>query len=536
MSKAANALQKSHKTPVVLYRIFLKISLVAVVVAVFMMYNGTSPLKCALPLTIAVCAAILYALFYFIYKSSKYSVEHNHTIIFFQIVLMSRVIAFLAGMAICTVAVTVFRDKLYICFPLIAIGLALCQLLHNNTKIFSNLSTFSENIAASMVVITMLSVYKYFEFGENKGMLWFSVLSAASVIVFMILQEVFFHFFNRKKHADYTESKYKTEMILRIQTALRNLMIAFIVILLWTVMAMSGGITYIVSAGIFDKILGFLPITISLITLGVLLYNNFFKKISPSGVKYDRVPEIKDFRRTLKKYFGANDENELNKAREIDNYTPPTDPYTSLRLVERALEYIIENMSEEKQPLRDNGMPAYTHSIAVANILLELSAPSAEMLTVALLHDCVEDIPDCTVDFIEKEFGKDIALSVSLLTKQTGPRFNYRERKTMTKYLFAILSDPIAAAVKVADRMHNNSTMEKRPEKIPYKNIETKELYVPFVDFASWLYPSLERFYEMAKEFFALDIPISDKTPENKKEDEPEEIDSIECELPEKRA
>ncbi len=533
MSKAANALQKSHKTPVVLYRIFLKTSLSAMVLATFMMYNGASPISCALPLTIAICAAILYALFYFIYKSPKYSLEHNHSLIFFQIILMARVISFLAGVALCTLAATAFRDKAYICFPMIAIGLVLCQLLHNNTKIFSNLSTFSENMAMAMIILTMMSIYNYFELGKEKGFLWFSVISAVSVVALMILQEVFFHFFNRKKHKDYTENKYKTELILRIQTVLRNLMIAFIVLVLWSIMAMSGGINYIVSAGLFEKIIGYLPISISLITLGVLLYNNFFKKSSPPSVKYDRVPKTSEFRNTLKKYFGATDEKLLSEAEKITHYAPPTDAYTSFRLVERALNYITENMSSDKMTPRDNGMPYYTHPIAVAAILLDLCAPSAEMLTVALLHDCIEDIPECNAEFIEKEFGKNVSSSVSLLTKKSGPDFDYHERKLMTEYLFGILSSPMSTAVKVADRMHNNSTMDKRPEKIPYKNIETKELYVPFADFASWLYPSFERFYELAKEFFSLDISISEsaKAPKTEKaeEDDDKDIDVPEC-------
>ncbi len=526
--KAANALQKSHKPQVMLYRLCLKLNMAALILAVFQLYNGASLLDVALPLTVAICAGISYTLFYYLYKSPSYPLEHTHTLIFFQITMLLRLITALIGLAITVSSAILLRDKPYLCFPIMAVGLALCQLLHNNKKLFSHLSTFCENASFGTVLVTMAAIYAS---AENKKLTLCFVFGVLSIAL-MFLQEVFFHFFNRKKH-NVKDSQKKREMIQRMQTVIRNIMIAIIAISIWTVMVYTGVLGMIVGQQVYEYFTKLLPLAISLTTLGVLLYNNFFKKTYSSELRYNRSDDSESFRSTLKKYFGVTDCPRYREIMATDKYIPPTDAYTKFRLTDRALSYVTEHMSGSYK--RDDGTPYYYHPIAVANILLDFINPSAEMLASALLHDCVEDLPECSEETIRRNFGETVAKNVVLLSKL--PDVDYHERKNMTKYLFGILSSPIAAAVKTADRMNNNSTMDMRPEKIPYKNSETKELYLPFVNFASWLYPEHARFYDVAKDFFSEDIPYSNKTEVKKPTtEEEEEADVIETEVDDEKS
>ena len=66
---------------------------------------------------------------------------------------------------------------------------------------------------------------------------------------------------------------------------------------------------------------------------------------------------------------------------------------------------------------RSSGEPFFYHPVAVATILFELGMDS-DTLSAALLHDVVEDT-DVTIEEIEKQFGPDVAMLVSGVTKVT---------------------------------------------------------------------------------------------------------------------
>ena len=77
MGKEANIARKSTKTPVMLYRLFLKLSMASIVYAIFKLTTGTPIFGSALPVTIAIASAIAYELAYFIYKSNSNSVKKD---------------------------------------------------------------------------------------------------------------------------------------------------------------------------------------------------------------------------------------------------------------------------------------------------------------------------------------------------------------------------------------------------------------------------------------------------------------------------
>jgi hypothetical protein len=64
---------------------------------------------------------------------------------------------------------------------------------------------------------------------------------------------------------------------------------------------------------------------------------------------------------------------------------------------------------------RRSGMPYITHPLEVAKILVELGMDT-ESVVGALLHDVVEDT-DTSLQAVEKQFGKEIALLVGGVTK-----------------------------------------------------------------------------------------------------------------------
>ena len=103
---------------------------------------------------------------------------------------------------------------------------------------------------------------------------------------------------------------------------------------------------------------------------------------------------------------------------------------------------------------RKGKVPYYDeHVLGVYNILKdECGIDSPDILTMALLHDVVEDTP-CTLDEIREKFGDEIAEQVGFLTRVEGEPFSIYARR-----LFANASYK-AILVKMADRLHNLRTI-----------------------------------------------------------------------------
>ena len=102
--------------------------------------------------------------------------------------------------------------------------------------------------------------------------------------------------------------------------------------------------------------------------------------------------------------------------------------------------------------------PYYLHPLHVATIVSSFKGTD-EMVIAALLHDTVEDTA-VTLDIIEQEFGKPVAILVDELTdKFVDPAIGNRaHRKALERDRLATISKE-AQTIKLADLLHNTSSI-----------------------------------------------------------------------------
>ena len=94
---------------------------------------------------------------------------------------------------------------------------------------------------------------------------------------------------------------------------------------------------------------------------------------------------------------------------------------------------------------RIGGDDYITHPVAVSEIVKSQGFDENYQIT-ALFHDLLEDT-DATEEEILKYGNQQILEAVTLLTKKKG--------YDMSEYISAIRQNPLAFAVKAADRLHN---------------------------------------------------------------------------------
>lgn len=111
-------------------------------------------------------------------------------------------------------------------------------------------------------------------------------------------------------------------------------------------------------------------------------------------------------------------------------------------LIQKAKEFAYKMHEGQK---RKGGLPYITHPKGVVRILEEEGFTEETALSIAWIHDTLEDTV-ATYKDIEKELGKDIASRVYILTRNV----DREEYKTRIKN-----SDLIVKLVKLADTLHN---------------------------------------------------------------------------------
>ena len=134
---------------------------------------------------------------------------------------------------------------------------------------------------------------------------------------------------------------------------------------------------------------------------------------------------------------------------------------------------MIRHFAKEKHgpQKRIGGAPYITHPVAVADILKKESY-DIEYQIVALFHDLLEDT-NATEDEIRSIAGEEVLQAVKLLTKEKG--------YDMQTYVTRIRQNPIAYAVKGADRLHNLRTASCTSRHFRQKYItETETWYLSF--------------------------------------------------------
>ncbi len=136
-----------------------------------------------------------------------------------------------------------------------------------------------------------------------------------------------------------------------------------------------------------------------------------------------------------------------------------------------------------KGQTRFSGEPYFTHPIAATNILLNIK-PDIETICACLLHDVIEDTP-VTAEEIEKNFGKKVRFLCEGVEKITKVRLQGKERsfESLRKLFLAMAKDIRVIFIKLADRIHNLSTLDAVPndKKIRIAT-ESLKIYVPVAD------------------------------------------------------
>ncbi|MBO4652814.1 MAG: bifunctional (p)ppGpp synthetase/guanosine-3',5'-bis(diphosphate) 3'-pyrophosphohydrolase [Lachnospiraceae bacterium] len=159
----------------------------------------------------------------------------------------------------------------------------------------------------------------------------------------------------------------------------------------------------------------------------------------------------------------------------IRKYRPTTD----LTIIERAYKLALDAHGNQK---RKSGEPYIIHPLSVAIILAELEMDK-ETIVAGLLHDVVEDTTITEAE-LTRLFGSEVTLLVDGVTKLT--QLNYSQDKievqaeNLRKMFIAMAKDIRVIVIKLADRLHNQRTMQyQSPEKQIEKSRETMEIYSP---------------------------------------------------------
>jgi len=138
---------------------------------------------------------------------------------------------------------------------------------------------------------------------------------------------------------------------------------------------------------------------------------------------------------------------------------------------------------------RASGEPYVTHPIAVADTLISWGMDIDSVLA-GVLHDTVEDT-EATLVQIENLFGADVANLVSGVTKIAQASASMKDlsnylpktRDNLSKLLIAVGQDIRVITIKLADRLHNLSTLQYlKPDKQQKIAKESIEVFGPIAD------------------------------------------------------
>ena len=157
----------------------------------------------------------------------------------------------------------------------------------------------------------------------------------------------------------------------------------------------------------------------------------------------------------------------------VESYNP-----SEVEFITKAYEFA--KKSHDGQ-IRQSGEPYITHPLAVANILANMHADK-DTVCAGLLHDVIEDC-DVSKDELSERFNPTIAELVDGVTNLTKVDFKNKTERTYAtkrKIILGITKDARIIIIKLADRLHNMSTLQYKSE---YKRIakatETMQFYVP---------------------------------------------------------
>lgn len=134
----------------------------------------------------------------------------------------------------------------------------------------------------------------------------------------------------------------------------------------------------------------------------------------------------------------------------------------------------------QKQKRKD-GTPYLSHLVATAKIVSQLKIDPV-MIQAALLHDSIEETT-LTVQKVEEMFGKEVATIVDGVTKINEIHFSNLsdvQAPNLRKMILAMSQDVRVILVKLADRLHNLTSIEYLTEQRQQEIArETLDIYAP---------------------------------------------------------
>jgi hypothetical protein len=122
-------------------------------------------------------------------------------------------------------------------------------------------------------------------------------------------------------------------------------------------------------------------------------------------------------------------------------------------LIERAKNYATNAHRRIDQRRKYSGQPYDVHLDAVACMVASVT-DDEEMIAAAWLHDVVEDTP-ATVEEVERQFGKPVAMLVEELTDVSRPSDGNRTARKEMDRLHTSLASSRAKTIKLADLIDN---------------------------------------------------------------------------------
>lgn len=174
------------------------------------------------------------------------------------------------------------------------------------------------------------------------------------------------------------------------------------------------------------------------------------------------------------------------KKRELLVKAQPHYDEEQLLELEHAVDFATKKHEGQK---RKSGEPYIIHPLAVAYTLIDWGMDIDTVLA-GVLHDTVEDT-DTTLDDIENLFGHDVAFLVDGVTKVSQARSGMRDlssylpqtKDNLSKLLIAVGRDVRVIIIKLADRLHNLSTLQHMPPEKQQKIArESLEVFAPLAD------------------------------------------------------
>src|SRR3989344_8741714 len=151
-----------------------------------------------------------------------------------------------------------------------------------------------------------------------------------------------------------------------------------------------------------------------------------------------------------------------------------------VELIERAYHFAEHAHHGQK---RYSGDPYFLHVSSVGLTLAEMGMDSTT-IAAGLLHDTIEDARVSGED-LEREFNKEIRNLVDGVTKLGKLKYRGIERhvESLRKLFVSTAKDLRVIIIKLADRLHNVSTLKHVPkEKQRRIALETLEIYAPIAN------------------------------------------------------